>query len=264
MNTPGRAVGLLAVVAIVVAPLVPQVSPVVLIVLVAVLIAGGPFPGVSRAAAGVMPAAVYVAWGTLPQPPAVDIAWCGDVLAPPVLRTVGGALAVFAVTGVLAWRLRASGAELGLARPSLRLTVISLVAAITVALASIGLGTTLAAPFFGTVELRLDDPAAVIPALVVAAASGAMQEVAYRGAMLGWLAPVIGVRTALLAQAVAFGAAHVGPDFVTSPLPVMAAVAGGGLVAGYIVLRYRSLTFPATVHAGFDIPLYFVAACRLA
>ena len=206
----------------------------------------------------------YVAWGALPQPPVADIAWCGDLFAPPVLRTVGGALAVFAVTGVLAWRLRSSGADLGLVRPSARSVVGSLVAALAAALGALVLGTSVAAPFFGPVELKLDDPAAVIPALVVAAASGSMQEVAYRGAMLGWLAPVLGVRTALLTQAVAFGAAHIGPDFVTSPLPVMAAVAGGGLVAGYIVHRYGSLTFPTAVHAGFDIPLYFVAACRLA
>jgi membrane protease YdiL (CAAX protease family) len=263
MKTLGRAIGLFAVVAIVAAPLVPAISPVVLVALVLVFIGGRPFPGVTRAAAGVLPAAVYVAWGALPQPPVADIAWCGDLLAPPVLRTVGGALAVFAVTGVLAWRLHSSGAELGLARPSARLVALSLGAAVAVALGSLALGTIAAAPFFGTVELKLDEASSVIPALIVATASGSMQEVAYRGAMLGWLAPVLGVRTALLAQAVAFGAAHIGPDFVTSPLPVMAAVAGGGLVAGYIVQRYRSLTFVTAVHAGFDIPLYFVAACRL-
>lgn len=264
LNTPGRIVGLLALVAIIAAPLVPEISPIVLIVLVAVFVGGRPFADVSRAAASVIPAAVYVAWGALPQPPVADIAWCGDLLAPPVLRTVGGALAGFAVTSVLGWRLRMSGQELGLIRPSPRLVAVSLVAALAVALGGLALGTTVATPFFGTVELKLDEPGAVVPALLVASASGSMQEVAYRGAMLGWLTSVLGARAALLAQAVAFGAAHIGPDFITSPLPVMIAVAGGGLVAGLIVQRYRSLTFPAVVHAGFDIPLYFVAACRLA
>jgi membrane protease YdiL (CAAX protease family) len=264
MSAPVRMAGLLAVTAVVVASLVPEIRLAVLVALVAALVLGWPFPGLLRAIAGVVPGAVYLAWGTLPQPPVADLAWCGDVLASPVLRQVGGALAVFAVVGLLAWLLRSPGSELGMVRPSLRLVVSSLLGASAVALGSLVVGTMAAAPFFGTVELKLDDPGAIIPALIFATASGSMQEVAYRGAMLGWQTPALGARTALLAQAVAFGAGHTGPDFVTSPLPVLVAVAAGGLVAGLIVQRYRSLTFPVVVHAAFDIPLYFVAACRLA
>jgi membrane protease YdiL (CAAX protease family) len=91
-----------------------------------------------------------------------------------------------------------------------------------------------------------------------------MEEVAYRGAMLHWLTPSLGVRGALLAQAICFGAAHTGSDFTGSPLPVMLAVATGGLIAGWIVQRTRTLTFPIFVHAAFDVPLYYVAACRVA
>jgi membrane protease YdiL (CAAX protease family) len=262
-NASPRIIGLLAAVAVVAAPLVPEISLVVLAAMVAAFAIARPVSGVHRVVAGVIPAAVYVAWGTLPQPPVPDIAWCGDILAPPVLRTVGGAAAVFAVTGLLRWRLRSSGSELGFVRPSTRLVVVSLAAALAVALGSLALGTVVAAPFFGTVELKLDDARAIIPAVVVATASGSMQEVAYRGAMLGWLTPAVGARTALLVQAIAFGASHIGTDYITSPLPVMIAVAGGGLVAGYIVQRYRSLTFVIAVHAAFDVPLYFVAACRL-
>jgi membrane protease YdiL (CAAX protease family) len=214
--------------------------------------------------AGAIPVAVYLAWETLPSLPAEGTSWCADVLSPPVLRTVGGALAVLLVTGILGWSLHSPGKELGLVRPSPKLVATSLAVAVPVALGSLVLGTSVAGPFFGTIELRLDEPRAIFPALIYAAASGSMQEVAFRGAMLGWLTPVMGARAALVVQAVAFGIAHAGPDFVTSPLPVMAAVAAGGAVAGYIVQRYRSLTFPIIVHAAFDVPLYFVAACRLA
>jgi membrane protease YdiL (CAAX protease family) len=90
-----------------------------------------------------------------------------------------------------------------------------------------------------------------------------MEEVAYRGAMPGWLTPSLGVLATILAQAIVFGAAHGGDDFVSSPLPVMLAVAAGGVATGVIVRRTDSLTFPIAVHAAFDVPLYYVAACRL-
>lgn len=264
MNARLRSAGLLAVGAVVVAALVPGIRLIALAALLAALLIARPWPDVVRVVAAAIPAAVYLAWGALPQPSTADIVWCGEVLSPPVLRQVGGALVVFAAVGLLARRLRPSGEELGFMRPSPKLIFVSLLVAVAVAVGSLALGTTLAAPFFGTVELKVDDPRAIIPAVILATASGSMQEVAFRGAMLGWLTPGLGARTALLAQAVAFGAAHIGPDFVTSPLPVMIAVGAGGVVAGYIVQRYRSLTFPTVVHAGFDIPLYFVAACRLA
>jgi membrane protease YdiL (CAAX protease family) len=81
--------------------------------------------------------------------------------------------------------------------------------------------------------------------------------------MLHWLTPGLGFRGALIAQAICFGSAHIGSDFTGSPLPVMAAVAAGGLVAGLIVRRTGTLTLPVCVHAAFDVPLYYVAACRV-
>ena len=59
--------------------------------------------------------------------------------------------------------------------------------------------------------LQLTDPVSILPALLLAIANGSMEEVAYRGAMLHWLTPSLGVRGALVAQAICFGAAHTGP-----------------------------------------------------
>jgi membrane protease YdiL (CAAX protease family) len=250
--------------AVTVAALVPETRATVLIALVVALLASPRFPVLLWPAAAVIPAMVNLVWGTLPPPTTSDLAWCPDPLSPPALWRVGEALAVFAVVGLLMQRLGSSGRDIGLVRPSRALLVHSLAAAVAVAIGSLVLGTIAAAPFFGTVELKLDDPRAILPALILAIANGSMEEVAYRGAMLGWLTPSLGFRGALLAQALVFGAAHGGDDFVTSPLPVMLAVGAGGLVAGLIVRRTGSLTLPIAVHAAFDVPLYYVAACRLA
>ena len=45
-----------------------------------------------------------------------------------------------------------------------------------------------------------------------------MEELAYRGALLGWSARVIGVPAAVVGQAVVFGLAHSGADVTGSPL----------------------------------------------
>ena len=53
---------------------------------------------------------------------------------------------------------------------------------------------------------------AIVPALVFATANGVMEEVTYRGALLGWSSRVMGVGPALVGQAVVFGLAHSGTD----------------------------------------------------
>jgi membrane protease YdiL (CAAX protease family) len=35
----------------------------------------------------------------------------------------------------------------------------------------------------------------------------------------------------------------------------------GGLLAGFIALRTRSLLIPIAVHIGLDLPIYFAFAC---
>ena len=70
-------------------------------------------------------------------------------------------------------------------------------------------------------------------------------------------------RSDLVGQAVVFGVAHTGSDFVASPLPVVLAIVAGGLIAGLIVRRTGSLWLAIVVHIAFDVPLYYAAACRL-
>jgi membrane protease YdiL (CAAX protease family) len=90
-----------------------------------------------------------------------------------------------------------------------------------------------------------------------------MEELAYRGALMTWLSPSVGARVALVGQAVVFGVAHTGTDYVASAIPVMLAIAASGLLAGLIVRRTGSLLLPIVVHICFDIPLFYAAACRL-
>ena len=100
-----------------------------------------------------------------------------------------------------------------------------------------------------------------MPALVFAVANGVMEELIYRGALLGWSARVMGLGPAVLGQAVVFGVAHSGSDVIGFQLPLMLALGVGGLLAGIIAVRTRSLLVPIAVHIGFDIPIYFAFAC---
>ncbi len=123
------------------------------------------------------------------------------------------------------------------------------------------LGPYLARPFFGDVSY-LFVAGAIVPALVFAASNGVMEEVIYRGALMGWAGRVIGIGPAVAGQAIVFGLAHSGTDVVALQLPLMLAMGLGGLLAGVITIRTRSLLIPIAVHIGLDIPLYFALACR--
>ena len=59
-----------------------------------------------------------------------------------------------------------------------------------------------------------------------------MEELIYRGALLGWSARVMGVGPAVVGQAVVFGLAHSGADVIGFQLPLMLALGLGGLLAG--------------------------------
>ena len=120
----------------------------------------------------------------------------------------------------------------------------------------------MARPFFGAFELDLSQPGFFAPALLFALANGAVEEVAYRGALLGWTARVTGPRLALAGQAVVFGLAHGGADVGGSPIVLMLALGTGGLLAGLIRLRTRSLLLPIAWHVALDLPLYAYLACR--
>ena len=78
----------------------------------------------------------------------------------------------------------------------------------------------------------MSQPLAFLPALLFAASNSLAEELAYRGAMRTWLAPSLGVTGANLAQAVVFGLAHTGEDFVgiEAVIPTMLAM----IVVGFV------------------------------
>jgi membrane protease YdiL (CAAX protease family) len=72
---------------------------------------------------------------------------------------------------------------------------------------------------------------------------------------------VMGLGPAVVGQAIVFGVAHSGSDVIGLQLPLMLALGVGGLLAGVIAVRTRSLLIPMAVHIGLDIPIYFAFAC---
>jgi membrane protease YdiL (CAAX protease family) len=216
------------------------------------------------ACAAAVPLAVSLTWGALPTPAIPpNAASCSNVLSPHAMWRVGEAALVLAVLGVVAVLVRAGPSSLGMRRPNRVVGLVALLGAVVAGPAAVLLGSALAAPFFGQIRMTTGDPAALVPALAFALANGTMEEIAYRGALMGWSTPALGPRVALVGQAAVFGLAHLGPDFVGSPLPVLASMVAGGLVAGWLVKRTGSLALPIALHVAVDIPLYYAFACRL-
>lgn len=226
----------------------------------------------STALAAVLPAAAILVWRAIPQPLAdATGADCANLLAPPAIwRFLEAAVGLVAV-GALVWDRRASLGELGFQRGSRRVLLVALVALVLVAPISIYVATVFGRPdlggiFFGSYQLDLSQPMALVPALVFAASNALAEELAYRGAMRTWLTPSLGITGANLAQALLFGLSHTGRDFVgvAGVVPVMVGMVIVGFVAGIITRRTRSLTIPLAIHAAADIPIFLYWACRVA
>jgi membrane protease YdiL (CAAX protease family) len=217
----------------------------------------------AMAFAGCLVVALNLAWDGVPLSALLrGVTACADLMAPFAALRVVGALLLLACVGVIVRLLRGTPGEIGLRWPSRGWLVLSLAVVPIVGAAAILLGPRLAEPFFGPVSSLTVDPRGLVPAVGFALANASMEEVAYRGALLRWLTPVMGVTTALAFQALVFGLAHgVGTDFVGSPLPVMAATAATGLVLGALALRTRSLLFPIAIHVALDIPVFYGKVC---
>jgi uncharacterized protein len=224
-------------------------------------------PPVAWLAAGFVPVIVLVAWRFLLPPPLPTGDVCGELLAPTVLWRLGLAVAVLGSVAVMAAFLHADRASLLLTWPSRPVIILSIVFALVVGPLALWLGPMLAEPFFGQVGYRVAPRGAVLAAFVaamaVALANGTLEELTFRGALLGWGSRALGPLGANVLQAIVFGLVHVGGDFTGNPVPVMLAVGTGGFIAGVIVQRTRSLLLPIAVHAAFDLPLYYAFACRV-
>jgi membrane protease YdiL (CAAX protease family) len=214
--------------------------------------------------AATVPVAISLGWGIGGQPTgAPGGSDCANPMSPPAVWRLVEAALVLATIALIGRAIGSTPGELGLRKSAGRLGFLSVGGFVVLALAGLLLGAWLAGPFFGSFELDVSRPAAIVPALVFALANGSMEELAYRGALLGWLGRLTEFRVALVAQALVFGVAHTGPGYVGSPLPVMAAMVAGGLLAGLIVRRTGSVVPVILLHAALDLPLYYYFACRL-
>lgn len=218
-------------------------------------------------AAGFVPVIALATWRIVVPPPLPSGDMCGEVLGPTVLWRLGLAAVVLGSVAVMAVFLHADRRTLLVRWPSRPVVALSVAFALVVGPLALWLGPLLAEPFFGPVGYVVAPDGLALPAflaaLVVALANGALEEITFRGALMGWGSGALGTLGANALQAVVFGVVHVGTDFTGNPLPVMLAVGVGGFIAGVIAQRTRSLLLPIAVHAAFDLPLYYAFACRL-
>ena len=217
-----------------------------------------------------IPVAVNLCWGLLPAPTADPLgADCTDLDSPPAVWRAAEAALALGSLALLAYVLRAHRSDLGLRWPARAVVRLAAVGALIIGPIGLLLGALLARPFFGEFELDLSRPGFLVPALVFALANGVMEELSYRGALLGWTSlatrasRVTGTWLAVIGQAIVFGLAHGGDDVGGSPIVLMLALGAGGFIAGVITLRTRSLLVPIAWHVALDLPLYVYLACRV-
>ena len=222
-----------------------------------------PPAGASLAWICLLPVAVGLAVGLVPDPAVANPGVCDDLLVAPVVRRVVQAILVLGTVALLAPRL-GDRRSLGIVLPPDRR--VTFLAALTPLLVPIFLvvGPLLAGPFFGEVRLGVPSPAALLPAVVLAVANAAQEEASYRGAAQHWGAGAFGRRGAILAQALLFGSAHMGADVLAGGLIIWVGMAASGLIAGVVADRTRSLLLPFAAHAALDVPLALALTCRLA
>jgi len=243
---------------------VPAARLPILLVLVAglLVVRRSDVAAVRLAWAAPIPVAVVLACTLVPEPEiARTLAACADPLSPRAIRRVAIAVVVLLVAVVVARVARAPSADLRLRRPSRAVGIASVAALGLAAPMAVYLGPALAEPFFGPVGFAIATPLALIPAFTFAIANAVEEEVAYRGAWLGWGETAMGPLLAITVQALGFGLAHGGSDFAGPQLPVIAAMAAGGAIAAIIARRTGSLALPIALHAAADVPMFLYAVC---
>jgi membrane protease YdiL (CAAX protease family) len=210
-----------------------------------------------------IPIAVWVTWRTLSAPLADPHGLqCADALSPPAAWRLAQALLALGALGVLMGVLRVRPAAIWWRRPAVPVARLSVLGFFVAAPLGLLLSVAIARPYFGTFDLNIGDPLALVPGLVFSLSNAIGEEVIYRGAFMAFAGRVIGLRSALVAQAVVFGVSHAGAHFMGSPIPVVLAVGFGGYVAGLLTLKTRSLMMPIAVHTAIDLPVYVFFACR--
>ena len=236
--------------------------PILVALIAGAAVASGREAPVRWAWAAAVPVAVNLAWGLWPAPTAaLDGSDCASVTSPVAMWRLLESIVVLASLAAFAFALKATRSSLLLRWPARAVVRWSVVAFLVSGPVALILGPVLARPFFGDVGYDVTMVGALVPALIFAIANGTMEEVVYRGALLGWSSKVMGVAPALVGQAVVFGLAHSGADVVGNGLVLSVALGIGGFIAGVIAIRTRSLLLPIAVHVGLDIPIYYAFAC---
>jgi membrane protease YdiL (CAAX protease family) len=240
----------------------PLRLPVLVALIAGAAVAIGRDAPVRWAWAAAVPVSISLAWGLLPVPAvAPDGSDCANLASP--VATWRALQAVVVLVSLLAFglTLRATTGSLLLRWPARTVVRWSIVGFLVSGPLALILGPLLARPFFGEVDYDLTVMGAIAPALIFAVANGSMEEIVYRGALLGWSSKVMGVGPALVGQAVVFGLAHSGSDVIGNGVPLSLALGIGGLVAGVVAIRTRSLLLPMAIHIGLDIPIYYAFSC---
>ena len=209
--------------------------------------------------AAMVPAAVIAtlrAFG--PAATAWDETTCTLPSSPAVLWAVAEALLVVSATAALAMVLHAKAGDLALRRPPrYAIRWAALGAAVILGGGLVG-AILLAEPLFGVPDADPGGLGFLLPASVFAVALAASEELAWRGALLGWLGKTLGPWVAVLAQAGVYGTAW--GVAMGSPLGGLLAAAAG-LLLGATVIRTRSLVVPLAWHIAFNVPFYVFIAC---
>jgi membrane protease YdiL (CAAX protease family) len=266
---PVRLLATLPVVVLASGAAIPVLRPLVLVILavaaVATAVGGRARTPTGGAWLATLPAAVGLTWAALAGTPMPlpDALHCGDLLSPPTVTRVVQAVLVLGTLALLV-RIVGDRAALRLGWPTdRRVSALAIIAPFVLIPGALWIGPLLARPFFGDVALATGDLGALVPAVTFAVANAAIEETAYRGALLGWSTPALGLAGAVLGQAVVFGFAHLGAD-VSGAAPLLwLGMTASGVVAGFVAVRSRSLLLPFTVHAALDVPLYYAFACRV-
>lgn len=104
--------------------------------------------------------------------------------------------------------------------------------------------------------VSLGTVAAALPwILIFIFTNSIMEELWFRGVVLGKLAPLLGTPAAVAASALVFGAAHLGATYVTPLQTIFFAliVFALGLVNAAMMLKTRSIWGSVLFHAGYDL-----------
>ena len=149
-----------------------------------------------------IPIAVWLTWRTMSAPLAdpggLD---CADAASPPAVWRLAQALLALGTLAVLMGILSVRPAAIWWRRPTVPIARLSVLGFFVAAPLGLLLSAAIARPYFGTFDLNLTDPVALVPGLVFSLSNAIGEEVIYRGAFMAFAGRVIGLRSALVIQA---------------------------------------------------------------